>query len=81
MYIIGALLTALYAFVLLIMRGDNGEIRKGFLAIVMIFELVTVTFRGIGAGNIVHAEEYGLHRENVSELIELAEERTPSCRM
>lgn len=81
MYIIGLLLAVLYAFVLFVMRGERGQIRKGVLAAVILFEIVTVAFRGIGAGNIAYTEKYLLYQDEVSQLIEIAEEKSPYSRI
>lgn len=81
MYIIGVILIVLYAFVLLVMQSESGQIRKGLLTAVILFEIVTVTFRGIGAGNIAYTEKYLLFQDEVSQFIELVEKKSPYSRI
>lgn len=81
MYIIGVILIALYSFVMIIMQSESSKVQKEVIASVILFEIITVTFRGIGVGNIVYTEKYLLYHDEVSQLIEIAEEKAPYTRM
>ena len=77
----GTVLLALYGFVLLIMRGEDGSVRQPFLAMVMAFEIVLVAFQALGASAIVQEDRYGAHGEEVAELLAIVEEEDPFARV
>lgn len=78
---VGTVLIALYGFVFLIMRGKDGSVRQPFLAMVMVFEIVLVAFQALGASAIVQEEHYGVHGEEVAELLTIVKEKDPFVRV
>ncbi len=77
----GAVLLVLYGFVFLGIRTTTGKLQKGFLAAAIAFEVIFVAFWGIGAGNIVKNNDYGAYREEISQLVAVAQERNPYARV
>lgn len=76
----GVMLTMLFAFVFIFMRGPerNG---KAYIAAIILFELMIVTFRGVGQAGIIEVDRFTDHRDEIKELVAVAEERNPHTRL
>ncbi len=77
----GVALVVLYGFVLIVMRGTDGNIRTQLLAMVMVFEVVLAAFHGIGANEIVQKDTYRTQGEAVASLLETVEQDDPFARV